>query len=102
MAVEKEVSENIVDETKVEEIQEQPEGLPPIVEVEGEEVAEENLEDDFGANLAEEMDERDLKRLGLELIEEYKKDRESRKEWEEGYTKGLDLLGVKYRGQTRS
>ena len=57
MAVEKEISENIVDETKVEEIQEQPEGLPPIVEVEGEEVAEENLEDDFGANLAEEMDE---------------------------------------------
>ena len=42
MAVEKEVSENIIDETKVEEIQEQPEGLPPIVEVEGEEVAEEN------------------------------------------------------------
>ena len=101
MAVEKEVSENIIDETKVEEIQEQPEGLPPVVEVEGEEVVEENLEDDFNANLAEEMDERDLKRLGLELIEEYKKDRESRKEWEEGYTKGLDLLGVKYREQTR-
>ena len=101
MAVEKDISENIVDETKVEEIQEQPEGLPPIVEVEGEEVAEENLEEDFGANLAEEMDERDLKRLGLELIDEYKKDRESRKDWEEGYTKGLDLLGVKYREQTR-
>ena len=101
MAVEKDISENIVDETKVEEIQEQPEGLPPIVEVEGEEEVEENLEDDFGANLAEEMDERDLKRLGLELIDEYKKDRESRKEWEEGYTKGLDLLGVKYREQTR-
>jgi hypothetical protein len=101
MAVEKEISENIVDETKVEEIQEQPEGLPPVVEVEGEEVVEENLEDDFNANLAEEMDERELKRLGLELIGEFKKDRESRKEWEEGYTKGLDLLGVKYNEMTR-
>ena len=47
------------------------------------------------------MDERTLKRLGLELIGEYKKDKESRKEWEEGYTKGLDLLGVKYNEQTR-
>ena len=87
MAVEKEISENIADETKVEEIQEQPEGLPPVVEVEGEEVVEENLEDDFNANLAEEMDERELKRLGLELIGEFKKDRESRKEWKKAILK---------------
>ena len=71
------------------------------VSVEGEEPVEEQVNDDFNANLAEEMDERDRKRLGLELIGEYKKDKESRKEWEEGYTKGLDLLGVKYNEQTR-
>jgi hypothetical protein len=101
MAVEKGITENIEEETKVEEIKEQPEGLPPEIEVEGEETVEEDVIDDFNANLAEDMDERTLKRLGLELIGEYKKDKESRKEWEEGYTKGLDLLGVKYNEQTR-
>ena len=101
MAVEKEIPENIEEETKVEEIQEQPEGLPPDIQIEGEETIEEDPMDDFNANLAEDMDERTLKRLGSELISEYKKDKESRKEWEEGYTKGLDLLGVKYNEQTR-
>jgi hypothetical protein len=71
------------------------------VSVEGEEQVEEQVNDDFNANLAENMDERTLRRLGMELITEYKKDKESRKEWEEGYTKGLDLLGVKYNEQTR-
>jgi len=101
MAVEKGITENIEEETKVEEIQEQPEGLPPDVQIEGEETVEETVNDDFNANLAEDMDERTLKRLGMELISEYKKDKESRKEWEDGYTKGLDLLGVKYNEQTR-
>jgi len=101
MAVEKGIPENIEEETKVEEIQEQPEGLPPEVQIEGEETVEETVSDDFNANLAEDMDERTLRRLGLELIGEYKKDKESRKEWEEGYTRGLDLLGVKYTEQTR-
>ena len=101
MAVEKGIPENIEEETKVEEIQEQPEGLPPEVQIEGEETVEETVSDDFNVNLAEDMDERTLRRLGLELIGEYKKDKESRKEWEEGYTKGLDLLGVKYTEQTR-
>ena len=101
MAVEKGITENIEEETKVEEIQEQPEGLPPDIQIEGQETIEEDPVDDFNANLAEDMDERTLKRLGMELITEYKKDKESRKEWEEGYTKGLDLLGVKYNEQTR-
>jgi hypothetical protein len=101
MAVEKGITENIEEETKVEEIQEQPEGLPPEIQIEGQETVEEDPVDDFNANLSEDMDERTLKRLGLELIGEYKKDKESRKEWEEGYTKGLDLLGVKYNEQTR-
>ena len=92
MAVEKGTTENIEEETKVEEIKEQPEGLPPEIQIEGQETIEEDVVDDFNANLAEDMDERTLKRLGLELIGEYKKDKESRKEWEEGYTKGLDLL----------
>jgi hypothetical protein len=101
MAVEKGIPENIEEETKVEEIKEQPEGLPPEIQIEGEETVEETVSDDFNANLAEDMDERTLKRLGMELITEYRKDKESRKDWEEGYTKGLDLLGVKYNEQTR-
>jgi len=71
------------------------------VSVEGQETVEDPVVDDFNANLAEDMDERTLKRLGMELISEYRKDKESRKDWEEGYTKGLDLLGVKYNEQTR-
>jgi hypothetical protein len=91
MAVEK------VTEELAEEIIEQPEGLPIDVEVEGEEeVIEERPQDDFNANLAETMDERELKDMAMELIEEYKKDKTSRKEWEDAYIKGLDLLGTKY------
>jgi len=42
------------------------------------------------------MDERTLSRMGNDLVSEYKKDKASRKEWEEAYIKGLDLLGTKY------
>ena len=96
MAVEKvtsEVEEEIVD---------QPDGLPVDVEIEGEEeVQEERPQDDFNANLAETMDERELKDMAMELIEEYKKDKTSRKEWEDAYIKGLDLLGTKYQEVTK-
>jgi len=96
MAVEK------VTEELAEEVVEQPEGLPVEVEVEGEEeVIEEKPQDDFNANLAESMDERELKDMAMELIEEYKKDKTSRKEWEDAYIKGLDLLGTKYQEVTK-
>jgi len=51
---------------------------------------------DFYANLAEEIDERALNELAGDLISEYDDDRASRKDWEDGYVKGLDLLGFKY------
>jgi len=96
MAVEK-VTEELAEE-KVE----QPEGLPIDVQVEGEEeVVEERPQDDFNANLAEGMDERELKDMAMSLIEEYKKDKTSRKEWEDAYIKGLDLLGTRYQEVTR-
>src|SRR5210317_1842073 len=87
-----------------EEIQDSPEGVRPEVdvEVEGEEeVVEERPQDDFNANLAESMDERTLKEMGSDLVEEYKKDRTSRKEWEDAYIKGLDLLGTRYQEVTK-
>ena len=97
MAVEKN-NDTIVAE---EEITEQPEGLPPEVVVEGEEEVAETPEQDFNANLAEEMDDSTLKSMATDLIDEYKKDKVSRKEWEDAYIKGLDLLGTKYTEVTK-
>ena len=99
MAVEKQEpqTEDILEETEVE-------TLPSDevdVAVEGEEIPEERPEDDFNANLAESMDERTLKDMAMELIQEYKKDKTSRKEWEDAYIKGLDLLGTKYQEVTK-
>jgi len=50
----------------------------------------------FSANLAEEMDERDLQLLSSELLGEYESDLNGRKDWIDTYVKGLKLLGVKY------
>jgi len=99
MAVEKN-EEIIAEDAKVEEVIEQPDGLPVDVEVEGEEVVEERPQDDFNANLAENIDERTLREMSSELVEEYKKDKVSRKDWEDAYIKGLDLLGTKYMNVT--
>ena len=100
MAVEKN-EEIISEDAKVEEVVEQPEGLPIDVQVEGEEDVEERPQDDFNANLAEDMDERTLRQMSSELIEEYKKDKTSRKDWEDAYIKGLDLLGTNYTEQSK-
>ena len=66
--------------------------------IEGEEVDEEEVvgQSDFYANLAEELDETVLNKISSQLVEEYKRDKDSRRDWEDGYTNGLDLLGFKY------
>ena len=51
-------------------------------------------------NLADLLPEEVLGRLGSELYENYMQYKASRKDWEDAYTKGLDLLGFKY--ETRS
>ena len=101
MAVEKN-NQGVLEEDSIEEtVVEQPEGLPPEVQIEGEEEVVEEPNNDFNANLAENMDERTLKDLAMDLIEEYKKDKASRKEWEDAYIKGLDLLGTRYQETSR-
>ena len=55
----------------------------------------------FFSNLAEEMDETVLSRLASELVSDYKKDKQSRSDWEQAYIKGLDLLGFKYSDESR-
>ena len=89
----------------------------PVEEVESEEVDVELPEDvqdqveELGAaideqvafydNLAEDMDERTLGRMASQLVEDYRKDKVSRSDWEKTYTQGLELLGFKYSDQTR-
>ena len=53
------------------------------------------------ANLAEYLDEGYLGELSTELRGAYQEDVQSRSEWEETYTKGLDQLGVKYEDRTQ-
>jgi hypothetical protein len=56
---------------------------------------------DHNANLAEVLDDGILGEISNELREQYEDDRDSRNEWEEGYTKGLDLLGIQYQERTQ-
>ena len=51
-------------------------------------------------NLAELLPEEVLKPIGLELVGNYKEYKTSRKDWEQGYIQGLDLLGFKYENRT--
>ena len=51
--------------------------------------------DEFGANLAEYMDDRDLVQIVGDLIGDYEDDLASRKDWIQTYVDGLQLLGMK-------
>ena len=51
-------------------------------------------------NLAELLPEEILKPIGLELVSNYKEYKTSRKDWEQSYIQGLDLLGFKYENRT--
>jgi len=57
-------------------------------------------EDDFHANLAEEMDESALQSLANDLAGDVSNDIASRKDWEDAYREGLTLLGLKYEERT--
>ena len=53
------------------------------------------------ANLAEFLDDGYLGELSSELRSAFEDDLESRSEWEEAYTKGLDQLGIRYEDRTQ-
>jgi hypothetical protein len=55
---------------------------------------------EFGANLAEIMDERDLASLSDDLMGQVQSDIDSRKDWADTFVKGLDVLGFKYEERT--
>ena len=52
-------------------------------------------------NLAELLPEDILSKLSSELVGNYNQYKSSRKDWEDSYTKGLDLLGFKYENPTQ-
>jgi len=61
---------------------------------------ENDVNDEFNANLAEDMDEGQLNELSGELIELVEADIMSRKEWADTFVKGLEVLGMKYEERT--
>ncbi len=53
------------------------------------------------ANLADYIEDNDLGRLSSDLLAGFESDKDSRKDWEESYVKGLDMLGFKYEDRTQ-
>ena len=60
-----------------------------------------NVSENFYKNIAEDMSDEVLQRISNQLLDDYKKDRVSRKDWETSYTNNLDLLGLNQREMTR-
>ena len=56
---------------------------------------------EFSANLAELMDDGDLGVLSNDLMAQFDSAKGSRGDWEEEYSKGLELLGFKYEERTQ-
>tara|TARA_R110002051_G_scaffold2190_2_gene11303 strand:- start:3144 stop:5585 length:2442 start_codon:yes stop_codon:yes gene_type:complete len=74
--------------------------IPDGIEIEG--MSQENMleivpdeGEAFYENLADIIDERDLRNIGLDLIGEFEEDESSREEWLDSFSKGLELLGIK-------
>ena len=53
-------------------------------------------DDNFYANLAEEMPDRELGRIASDLLGAFDSNKSSRQEWEDTYKNGLELLGFNY------
>lgn len=73
---------------------------PESVKINGEEITPCNEEDNFDANIADEMGENKLQTLASELLGDYDTDLTSRKDWLDVYVKGLRLLGLKHEDRT--
>jgi len=91
------VVENINEEPKEVEITETEDGG---AEVSFDPNAVEPISDSHLQNLAELLDDSILDPLGSQLVTDYKDYRASRKDWEDCYRNGLDLLGFKYERRT--
>jgi len=70
-----------------------------IGEQSGEELDTANIP--HNANLADYIDDTELMRFSGDLINDFEADKDSRKDWEDSYVKGLDMLGFKYENRTQ-
>jgi hypothetical protein len=60
----------------------------------------EDDDDDFNANLAEQLDDKELTELAGDLLGDFDADVDSRKDWVQTYVDGLELLGMKIEDRT--
>ena len=92
--------ENIEEQVGPEDVQiEQAEDGSATITFDPEAINQPGTNDHFD-NLADLLPEEVLGRLGSDLYENYTQYKASRKDWEDGYTKGFDLLGFKYENRT--
>jgi len=61
----------------------------------------EQIATEHNANLADFLSETDLDGLSGDLVNFYENDKDSRKDWEDTYVKGLDMLGFKYENRSQ-
>ena len=83
-----------LDKKKLEYTNEDGEKVRVDVDQDETEKEEEAFESNHYSNLAEELDEKQVRSVGKDLIKAYEDDKSSRKQWEDQYSKGLKMLGV--------
>jgi len=81
-------------------------GLAPKVEMQQDGGAivgdlDQSIQTGFDMNIAEVLDDDTLNEISSDLRQAHEDDKSSRKDWEDSYKKGLDLLGFKYEEQSQ-
>ena len=100
MAIERQPLSSVPNPQEIEiEIMEQPEEETELfIQPDGSVIRGSDMPDQtsakFGENLAESLDERELRTIATELVSSYEDDLDSRDDWFRTYTNGLDLLGL--------
>ena len=96
---------NLAPDTDIIEVMEEMEpDIEIIIDDEGGAVVEIDPEDDdveFYDNLAAVIDDDELARISSDLLSLFQADKSSRGEWEQMYSNGLELLGLKIEDRTR-
>jgi len=71
------------------------------VTIDFEPMDERGMEEEFYANLADSIPDRELQRIAGDLLGEFDANKAGRQEWEEAYANGLELLGFTYEERTQ-
>jgi len=108
MTLDDDIEVEVVDDGSTLPGEEEPEldtlsGIEVLIEEDDEFEEEEDTEadeDGFNENLADTIDDSVLSSISTDLIEEFQADVDSRKDWIQTYTDGLELLGLKIEKRT--